>query len=225
MLLPELRQQVVAIARQLVLDGLVHGAQGNISALDRETRRIVITPSAVPKVSLTIEDLTILDPDGSVVEGRWKPTSETPLHTIFYRERDDVGAVVHSHAPYATAYGLQSEPLPVVLIEAAGCLGGRVPVAPYRRPGTDDVARIALDTAAGGVAVILANHGLLTVGDSLARAYEASLAVETTSRLVLLVRSAGFRPGELDPAEVATIRHGYLHAYSKTAVSQVPARA
>ncbi|HET7012098.1 MAG TPA: class II aldolase/adducin family protein [Anaerolineales bacterium] len=225
MLLPELRQQVVDVARQLVRDGLIHGAQGNISALDRETRLIVITPSAVPKASLTVEDIGIVDPNGHLVEGRWKPTSETPMHTIFYRERADVGAVVHSHAPYATAYGLQSDPLPVVLIEAAGCLGGQVPVAPYRRPGTDDVARIALETAAGGAAVILANHGLLTVGDSLARAYEASLAVEMTSRLVLLVRSAGLQPAVLDPTEVAAIRHGYLHAYCKTAVGETAAKA
>jgi L-ribulose-5-phosphate 4-epimerase len=220
MLLVELRRQIVETAQQLVLDGLVHGAQGNISARDRESGLIAITPSAVPKASLTVEDIGIVDPHGQLVEGRWKPTSETPMHTIFYRERADVGAVVHSHAPYATAYGLQNDPLPVVLIEAAGCLGAQVPVAPYRRPGTDEVARIALESAGDGVAVILANHGLLTVGDSLTRAYEASLAVEMTSRLVLLVRSMGTQPNELKPAEVAAIRHGYLHAYTKTAVGE-----
>jgi L-ribulose-5-phosphate 4-epimerase len=225
MLLRELRQEVVEIARQLVLDGLIHGAQGNISALDRQSGLIAITPSAVPKASLTLDDLTVVDVHGKVAEGRWKPTSETPLHTIFYRERDDVGAVVHSHAPFATAYGLQPEPLPVVLIESAGCLGGQVPVAPYRRPGTEDVARIAIDRAAGGVAVILANHGLLTVGGSLAHAYEASLAVEMSSRLVLLLRSAGMEPSELDREEVAAIRHGYLHLYTKTAVGEAAVHA
>lgn len=220
MLLVELRRQIVETAQQLVLDGLVHGAQGNISARDGETGLIAITPSAVPKASLTVEDIGIVDPNGHLVEGRWKPTSETPMHTIFYRERADVGAVVHSHAPYATAYGLQSDPLPVVLIEEAGCLGAKVQVAPYRRPGTDEVASIALEYAGEGVAVILANHGLLTVGDTLTRAYEASLAVETACRLVFLVRSMGTQPNELDPAEVAAIRHGYLHAYIKTAVGE-----
>jgi len=223
MLLRDLREQIVETARRMVADGLVHGAQGNVSAQDPETGLIAITPSAVDKANLTVEDLTIIDPHGKVIEGRWKPTSETPMHTIFYRERQDVGAVVHSHAPFASAYGLQSEPLPVVLIEAAGCLGGRVPIASYRRPGTEDVARIALEAAGEGAAVILANHGLLTIGDNLVRAYEASLAVETTCRLVLLVRSMGLQPQELDPAEVAAIHHGYLHAYRKTAVaSAVP---
>ena len=221
MLLQDLREQIVETARRMVVDGLVHGAQGNVSAQDRETGLVAITPSAVDKACLTVDDVTIVDPHGKVIEGRWKPTSETPMHTIFYRERQGVGAVVHSHAPFATAYGLQSGPLPVVLIEAAGCLGGQVAVAPYRRPGTDDVARIALETADEGVAVILANHGLLTVGDNLERAYEASLAVETTCRLVLLVRSMGIQPQELDLAEVAAIRHGYLHAYRKTAVASI----
>jgi len=219
MLLRDLREQIVETARRMVADGLVHGAQGNVSAQDPETGLIAITPSAVDKANLTVEDLTIIDPHGKVIEGRWKPTSETPMHTIFYRKRADVGAVVHSHAPYATAYGLQSDPLPVVLIEEAGCLGANVRVAPYRRPGTDQVASIALECAGDSVAVILANHGLLTVGDTLTRAYEASLAVEMACRLVLLVRSMGTQPNELDPAEVAAIRHGYLHAYTKTAVA------
>ena len=122
MLLRDLREEIVETARRMVVDGLVHGAQGNISAQDPDTELIAITPSAVDKANLTFEDLTIIDPHGKVIEGRWKPTSETPMHTIFYRERQDVGAVVHSHAPFASAYGLQSEPLPVVLIEAAGCL-------------------------------------------------------------------------------------------------------
>ena len=94
MLLRDLREEIVETARRMVVDGLVHGAQGNISAQDPDTELIAITPSAVDKANLTFEDLTIIDPHGKVIEGRWKPTSETPMHTIFYRERQDLAVVV-----------------------------------------------------------------------------------------------------------------------------------
>ncbi len=221
MLLQELREQVLETALRMVADGVAHGAQGNVSALDRESGLIAITPSAIPYANMRVADIDVIDRYGRVVEGQWKPTSETPMHTVFYRERADVGAVVHSHAPYATTFALINTPLPVVLIEAATCLGGPVPVAPYRRPGTEEVGRIALDTMGEGVSVLLAQHGLLTVGASLHEAYDATLAAETTARLVIMARSMGQEPITLDPTEVVFMRGVYLHHYHPTSPAGV----
>ena len=213
MLLKGLRGDVLATARRMVTDGLAYGAQGNVSALDPETGLIAITPSAIEYREMKVEDVVVVDKRGKVVEGQWGPTSETPMHTIFYHERSDVGAVVHTHAPYATILAVIGEPVPMVLAEAALCLGGPVPVAPYRRPGTEDLARIVLETMGGGVGVLLAHHGLITVGANLKQAYAATIAAETSARIVVTARSMDAQPVELDPDEVADLREIYLRCY------------
>jgi L-ribulose-5-phosphate 4-epimerase len=210
MQLEALRAEVLATARQMVIDGLAHGAQGNISALDGESGLIAVTPSALPYAGMQVEDIVIIDRLGRVVEGRWKPTSETPMHTIFYRERPDVAAVVHTHAPYASTFAIAHEPIPIVLAEAASCLGAALPVAPYCRPGTDRLARTVLETMAGGAGALLANHGLITVGASLRQAYAATIAAEQTARQVIMARSMGVRPVVLPAEEVTTLREMYL---------------
>nr|HID12402.1 class II aldolase/adducin family protein [Anaerolineae bacterium] len=214
MLLRELRVEVLATARRMVADGLAYGAQGNISALDPETGLIAITPSAIEYHRMKAEDVVVVDKYGKVVDGQWKPTSETPMHTIFYRERSDVGAVVHTHAPYATTFAVIGEPVPMVLVEAALCLGKPVPVAPYRRPATEDLAQIALETMGEGVGVLLAQHGLITVGANLERAYAATIAAEMSARLAIMARSINVEPVELDLDEVADLHEIYLRHYA-----------
>jgi L-ribulose-5-phosphate 4-epimerase len=165
---------------------------------------------------MSAEDVVVVDHDGRVVEGRWKPTSETPMHTIFYRERPEVGAVVHTHSPFATTFAIAREAIPVVLAEAALCLGGAVPVAPYCRPGTEVLARTVLDTMGHGVGVLLANHGLITVGANLAQAYAATIAAEQMARCIIWARSMGCQPKALPDEEVAALRDLYLHHYRVT---------
>lgn len=216
MLLEDLRAEVLATARQMVADGLAYGAQGNISALDPATGLIAITPSAVEYDRMGVEDVVVVDKLGKVVEGKWKPTSETLMHTIFYRERSDVGAVVHTHAPYATTFAIIGEPVPMVLSEAALCLGGPVPVAPYRRPATQELAQIVLETMGEGVSALLAQHGLITVGANLGQAYAATIAAEMSARLVIMARSMNTEPVHLDSDEVTALREIYLRHYRPT---------
>jgi L-fuculose-phosphate aldolase len=217
MQLADLRAEVLKAGLRMVADGCAHGAQGNISARDPETGLIAITPSAIPYDEMQIEDIAVISHDGEIVTGRWQPTSEMPMHTVLYRERPDVGAVVHSHAPHATVFALIHEPIPLVLTEAAACLGEPVRVARYVQPGTKELGGVALETMGSGVAVLLANHGLLTVGDNLAQAYDATLAAETTARLVIMARSMGAAPVGLSPDAVAVMRDGYLHGYRPSA--------
>lgn len=209
----ELKESVWAFARQMMIDCIAHRAQGNISLRQESSGLIAVTPSAIPYDRLQVDDINVVDLEGRVVEGEWRPTSELLLHLAFYRARADVGAVVHSHTPYAALFGVIGEPLPMLLTEAVACLGGAVPVAPYCRPGTQELADSALRIADKGLAVILANHGLVTVGPDLDAAYDSTLAVETTARVAWMARVMGARINALDPAEAAAMRAAYLTNY------------
>ena len=216
MQLKSYREQVLETALQMIGDGLAFGAGGNISTRDPDSGLIAITPSAIEYTKMSPEDIVLIDQYGKKVEGQWKPTSETPMHTIFYRERPDIGAVVHTHAPYASVFAISGEPIPMVVTEAALCIGGMVKVAPYVRPGTEELARTVLETMGPGVSVLLAQHGMIAVGPDLHAAYATTIATEVSARLTLLSRSAGMNPITIDSSEVAELRQLYLEHYHPT---------
>jgi L-ribulose-5-phosphate 4-epimerase len=218
MKLKTLREQVLETALQMIRDGLAFGAGGNISARDPESGLIAITPSAIEYTRMSPEDVVVIDEHGVKVEGQWKPTSETPMHTIFYRERKDVEAVVHTHAPFASVFAISGQEIPMVVTESALCIGGTVQVAPYIRPGTEELARVVLETMDSGVSVLLAQHGMIAVGPDLHAAYSTTIATEVSARLTLLARSAGMQPITIDQAEVAELRQLYIEHYHPTKV-------
>jgi L-ribulose-5-phosphate 4-epimerase len=218
MKLKTLREQVLETALQMIRDGLAFGAGGNISARDPESGLIAITPSAIEYTRMSPEDVVVIDEHGVKVEGQWKPTSETPMHTIFYRERKDVEAVVHTHAPFASVFAISGQEIPMVVTESALCIGGTVQVAPYIRPGTEELARVVLETMDSGVSVLLAQHGMIAVGPDLHAAYSTTIATEVSARLTLLARSAGMQPITIDQAEVAELRQLYIEHYHPTTV-------
>ena len=216
MQLENLRTQVLDTALQMVSDGLAFRSGGNISARDPESGLIAITPSAIEYSRMIPEDIVIINKNGKMIEGKWKPTSETPMHTIFYRERDEVGAVVHTHAPYTSVFAISNEMIPMVVTESALCIGANVEVAPYARPGTEELAQIVLETMGAGVSVIMAQHGMIAVGPDLNTAYGTTIATEVSARLTLQARSAGMQPITLDPDEVNELRQLYLEHYHPT---------
>ncbi len=214
MSLKDLKSKVLKIARSMVQEGIAYGSQGNVSALDLKTGLILITPSAIPYDEMCIDDIVTIDKSAKVIEGNRKPTSEVPLHLIFYNKRPDVGAVIHCHAPYATVFAGLDEQIPIVLTEAAAYLSGPVPVAPYCKPGSADLAEIAFSTMGDeGVAVLLSHHGLITVGLNLDHAFDATRAAEEMARLVVRTRSMNIEPKELDPEEAQYMRNYYLKKY------------
>jgi len=210
----EMRKKIVEVGLRMVKDGLAHNGQGNISVFDRPLNLVAITPSAVPYEERQPEDICVVNLHGELVEGSWKPTSELALHLIYYRNRPDVNAVVHTHAPYSTVFGIIGEAsMPAVLNEAAMNLGASLPVAPYARPATQELAEVAYTTTGGGVGAILAHHGLITVGADLEQAYNSTLAAEATARLIILARSMGASVIPLDAQEARELRQMYLEFY------------
>lgn len=218
MLLDDLRQQVFTYAKQMASDGLAHGSQGNISALDHASGLVAITPSAADYATMTPDDIVVIDIEGHVVEGRWKPTIEMPLHTLFYRRRSDVGAVMHCHAPHVSGFAAALRAIPVVLAEAAACIGRPVPVAPFMPSGTPEFAELMLDVIGDGNAAVMGQHGLVVCGVDLRRTYATAVAVEDSARAYLYARLLGVDPTPIPDETAAELHAWWLSSYKRVAL-------
>ena len=191
------REQVAAAARQLAADGLVQGTSGNVSA--RAGDRVAVTPTGARLAGLAPEQVTVVDLDGEVVDGELAPTSEVDLHLGVYR-RYETGAVVHTHAPVATALAcvLDGE-LPVVHYEMLA-LGGPVRIAPYQTFGTPELAAAALDALEGRTAALLASHGTIAHGADMAAALRATELLEWVATVYWRAAAIG-TPRALDEGQ------------------------
>jgi L-fuculose-phosphate aldolase len=218
MSLDELKREVLRCARQMMFDGLARGSQGNVSAIDRASGLIAITPSAADYASMTEDDIVVVDAAGDVVVGRWKPTIETPLHTLILRERLDVGAVVHCHAPHVSGFAAALQPIPLVLAEAAACVGHEVPCAPFMPSGTAEFAELMLRVLGQGFAAVMGQHGLLACGADLRRAYGTAVAVEDSARASVLARSLGFAPQPLPPDVCVRLNEWWRVSYRRVEI-------
>jgi L-fuculose-phosphate aldolase len=190
---------VVDTARRTVAEGLVVGTSGNVSA--RAGELVVVTPTGVPYDRLRPQDVVAVDLDGRQVRGELRPTSELPLHLAVYRGTA-ARAIVHTHAPHATAVSTLVDRLPPIHYMTAA-LGGPVRVAPYALYGSPELAAAALHALRGRTACLLANHGTLAHGSTPGRAYERTAQLEWMCRVWLLATSAG-APRLLTPADLST---------------------
>jgi L-fuculose-phosphate aldolase len=184
------REAVLAAAQRMLADGLVEGTSGNISGRLPDGL-VCLTPSSVPYDTMTLEDLVVVDLDGNVVEGTRGPTSEKDLHLSALRRYPDLGAVIHTHAVYATMFALAHEPIPAVIEEVVVYIGGDVPCCEYKGTGSkalgDEVAAHLGDRGAA----LLANHGLVTCGPSPEKALHNAALVERTAKIIWGARAMG----------------------------------
>jgi len=160
-------------------DGLVVGTAGNLSS--RAGEIVAITPSSVDYDELEPGLICLVGIDGEIVEAKRPPSSELPMHLAVYRGTG-AGAIVHTHAPYATVLAAVVDELPAIHYVIAD-LGGPVRVAPYATFGTDELAESVMEALQGRTAVLLESHGTLTIGDSLEEAYSRSVLLEWLATL------------------------------------------
>jgi L-fuculose-phosphate aldolase len=173
------RDRVAAAARRLADEGLVVGTAGNLS--ERVERLVAITPTGAALRTLAPEQVPVVDLAGEHVEGELAPTSELELHLGIYR-RYDAGAVVHTHAPLATALSCVLDELPVVHYQML-TLGGPVRVAPYATFGTAELASATLDALQDRSAALMSNHGAVVHGPDLEAAVDRMLVLEWACRI------------------------------------------
>jgi L-fuculose-phosphate aldolase len=163
---------------------------------------VAITPTGGVLAELDADAISVVDLAGAVVDGELAPTSELALHLGVY-ERYDAGAVVHTHAPVATALSTVLEELPCVHYELL-LLGGTVRVAPYRTFGTPELAESVLDALDGRFAALMANHGAITYGDDLAQAVERALLLEWACTVYWRAAAIG-TPQVLTPEDAGAV--------------------
>jgi L-fuculose-phosphate aldolase len=204
MLLAELREQVVAVGMEALARGIVHGTAGNMSVRDAASGLIAISPSGIPYPEVTPADVVIVDVEGTVIEGRRKPSSETPLHTMVMRARPDIRAVVHTHAHFSTVVSCIRPYLPPILTENCLVAGPRVPVTRYGLTGTPDFGESVVEVLTPeSKAVILKNHGLISFGDSFGEALAITEVVEEAAKVYVHALAAnGGREPEMVPEEL-----------------------
>ena len=203
MQLPEQRQAVVAACVALLSTGLVRGTSGNVSVREPLSGLLAVSPSGTDYLTMDPRDVAVMNDDGDVLEGRLSPTTEAGLHLGIYRARPDVGAVVHTHSPFATTFAALRQPVPAVhyiLAKAATS----VRVAPYERYGTPELAEACVRTLGADHGVLLANHGVVAVGSDVAAAMAVAEAIEYTAEITWRARVIG-TPETLTDDQMAAV--------------------
>jgi L-fuculose-phosphate aldolase len=186
----ELKAEVLWVAQESLRTNLVHGTAGNFSARLPDGN-VVLTPSSVAYETMTIDDLVVTDLDGNVLEGTQQPTTEKALHLACLKAYDDIHAVIHCHAKFCTMFAITGQPIPSVIEEVDVFVGGEVPVANYQFTGSQELADEASKWVGDRAAVLMANHGLLTVGKSPKDALKIANLVEITAEIVWGARMLG----------------------------------
>jgi len=191
MLLREIREEIIEYGKKTVKSGLTRGTGGNLSVFDRASGTMAITPSGIDYFKIKPEQIVLIDvQNGEITDGDAVPSSERDMHRIFYKYRNDITAIIHTHSVFATTIATLNWGLPPLhyLVAFAGT---DVRCAEYATYGTVALAKNAFKAMEGRKAVLLANHGLLAGGASLAEAFSVTWEIEFCCELYYRAKSIG----------------------------------
>ena len=210
MILEELRAHVLNTALLLPKYNLVWMAGGTVCARDPQTGYVVVTPSGLDYECLSPEDMIVTDLEMNLVEGKFRPSVALNLWTGFMRARpEEIFAVVHTHSPHATAFTVVHQPIPVITETMADWFGQPVPITRYLSVEDTEFSTLPVEVMGNGYAVLLGNHGPITVGKTLEHALERAVTLEEAARTYSIACTIG-KPVTLT-AEQATASFDYYH--------------
>ena len=202
--LENLKGKVIEVARGLFENHLVISTFGVVSLRIPGTDFVLITPSGFSKMTLRNDHLIVVDLEGNLVEGNFRPSVETAMHTYVHKNRPELNTVIHTHSPMACAFAAANIGIPCVSAEQAFYLGGRIPVVrKYSLPGTNEPAELkAILKALQNVdAVLLRKHGVIVVGRSPEQGLETAIVLEDVAKMAFysmqLTKSKEFTKAEL----------------------------
>lgn len=185
----EEREAIAEYGRELLAQDLTKGTGGNVSL--RTGDAVAINPSGIAYDKIGAEDVPVVDVDGEQLAGDFEPSSETPMHTQIYRNRDDVGGIVHAHAPYATAFALTGDAIPPSNYLVA-YLGEEIPVAGWAQPGSEELGQKVVETLGeNNSSCLLQNHGLVAVGTDLEDAFNNAVITELCAQTHYMAEGLG----------------------------------
>jgi len=195
----KLKEEICEIGRRVYAKGFAAANDGNISIRLNE-KEVLCTPTMVSKGFIKPEDLCVVDYDGKQLRGQRKRSSEILLHLAVYKHNPKVNAVVHCHPPHATAFAVAGEPIPKCVLPEVEVFLGEVPIAQYETPGSQKFADTIIPFVDKCNTIILANHGTVTFGPDLEKAYWNSEIIDAYCRILILARQLGkvnyFTPGQ-----------------------------
>lgn len=210
-----LRKEIIETCLWLQKEGYVFGTWGNVS-VRTEDGNFLITPSRIPYDEMNPEDILLMSPDGTVIEGTRLPTSERELHRGILNARQDVQAIIHTHSTYAIAAGTLGCDIPPLSEEICQLLGGKIPVTSvfvpsekHRELGDECVKSIGAYNA-----LLIRNHGSVACGSTLKEAAVTVQVVEKSAQIFLAVKNMEFHC--VPEQWVAAGRNYFLYAYGKT---------
>ena len=196
-------EALIATAQALDAAGFMPSKSGNVSL--RTAGGFLITPSGLPYAQLTLDALVEVGADGSILAGTRRPSSEWRLHADIYAARSDAQAIVHTHSPHATALSCARRPIPALHYMVAMGGGTDIRCSAYATFGTAELARAAVSALVGRRACLLANHGVVALGATLAGADALACEVENLARQYLLLLAAGLPPVLLDAEQMVAV--------------------
>lgn len=186
-----MKESVYQWTKRSYEEKLFSGTSGNLSCYDREKDILVITPTSIPYETIQIEDMVVLHTDGTIVEGKYKPSSEWQLHAEIYKAKPEVNAIVHTHSPYATGFAVAHKKIPCTLIEMVIFLNGDVPLADFAIPGTKEVGTNAIEALKERTGCLLANHGVVAIGKDLEEAHIRAVYIEDAAKITTYANQIG----------------------------------
>ncbi|MEI3238721.1 MAG: class II aldolase/adducin family protein [Lachnospiraceae bacterium] len=187
----KVKAQIVDIVKKEYQMHMVNLFEGNVSA--RMEDRVWVTPSQVSKEEMTEDMLIEMDLSGHILKcpAGFRPSSETGMHLEVYRLCPDVQAVLHNHSTYATAYAVNHMPIPAGFLTEVDMFFGEIPVTPYGKPGTAEVYKVFYQYLPGKKALLLANHGVLTMAETVPLAFSYAEAVEKAAKTLYIAGRLG----------------------------------
>lgn len=190
MIMLEEKKLIVEYGKKLVTSNLTKGTGGNLSIYNREKNLMAISPSGIDYFKIGVEDIVVMNLKGNIVDGHREPSSEYDMHRIFYENRDDIDAIIHTHTMYATTLACLNWSLPPVHYMVA-LAGLDVRCANYATYGTKELAENAFEAMKDRYAVLLANHGLLAGSKDLANAFNITEEIEYVAELYYRTKAIG----------------------------------
>jgi L-ribulose-5-phosphate 4-epimerase len=213
-MLEKLKEELVQLHLELPKNDLVRWTGGNVSARDSESGLLIIKPSGVLYSDLTPDMMIVFDPNGKIVEGTLKPSSDTATHLYIYRQRPDVNGIVHTHSPFATAFAAVGKPIPPVLTAICDEFGGEIPLGRFAPIGDEAIGMEVVRSIGNSPAILMQNHGVFAIGKSAKSAVKAAVMVEDAARTVYYAMQLG----ELNPIPeemVARLHKRYKEQYGQ----------
>jgi L-ribulose-5-phosphate 4-epimerase len=216
MLLPKLREIVCNLHAELPRNHLVAWTSGNLSARDPETNMVVIKPSGIKFDDLTPENMVVVDVDGVLVEGDFKPSSDTASHCYIYRHMPEINGVVHTHSRYATAFAVLGKSIPCVTTAMGDEFGGEIPCGGFRLIGGEQIGQIVVETLTGhrSQSCLLQNHGVFALGKDAENAVKAAIMTEDNAAIVWTAMQIG-TPIPIAQSEIDKLFDRYQNVYGQ----------